>query len=363
MSGFDKERVLEEIQERLRSVSLAGSPGNPISAGMVERVIAHQGQVNLILNIPPDLVGAKDKIKGDIDAAINAIDGVNQVQILEKLPTQAAGGGGGGGAPAGAPGGAPQSAQDVPGVRHIIAVASGKGGVGKSTVAVNLAVALAKNHRVGLLDSDVYGPSVPKMLNLENQRPEALPGERILPIEAHGVKTMSIGYLLDDESPVIWRGPMVTGLLRQFLFQVEWGQLDYLVLDLPPGTGDAQLTLVQSIALGGGVIVTTPQDVALLDVRRGIQMFQRVEVPILGIVENMSTFVCPHCSKESEIFTGRGGQDAAERYGVPFLGSIPLDPRYATAGDAGTPIASTVRDSPLAQTIDKVAIDIARALP
>jgi ATP-binding protein involved in chromosome partitioning len=221
----------------------------------------------------------------------------------------------------------------------VIAVASGKGGVGKSTVAVNLALALtARGLRTGLLDADVYGPSTPKMLGIEDARPRATEKETIVPIEVHGLKTMSIGYLLEEDSPVIWRGPMVTGLLRQFLFQVEWGQLDYLVLDLPPGTGDAQLTLVQSIALAGAVIVTTPQDVALLDVQRGIQMFQRTNVPILGVLENMSGFECSSCGHITEIFRSGGGEDAAKRYSVPFLGKIPLEPATALSCDGGTPV-------------------------
>ena len=230
-------------------------------------------------------------------------------------------------APEGAQGPGPNTvgAQDIPGVTHVIAVASGKGGVGKSTVAVNLAVALQKlGKRVGLLDADVYGPSAPKMLGTEADRPNATEHETILPIESHGLKTMSIGYLLEEDSPVIWRGPMVTGLLRQFLFQVEWGELDFLILDLPPGTGDAQLTLVQSLSLAGGVIVTTPQDVALLDVQRGIQMFQRTSVPILGVVENMSHFQCSECGHVTEIFPGAGGEEISNRYGVPFLGKIPI---------------------------------------
>ncbi len=346
--SFDKERVLAEIERRLRGVPLPGSPGNPISAGMVERIIAHEGQVSLILAIPPDLVRSKEAIKSSAQSAVLGIDGVTKVQVLEKLPKGAPEAGA---APA-TPG---PGAQGIPGVRHAIAVASGKGGVGKSTIAVNLAAALAEKYRVGLLDCDIYGPSIPKMLGLENERPEALPGDRILPIEKFGLKTMSIGYLLDDDSPVIWRGPMVTGILRQFLFQVEWGELDYLILDLPPGTGDAQLTIVQALALAGGVIVTTPQDVALLDVRRGIQMFQRVQVPILGIVENMSVFYCPHCQKPTEIFSSGGGAAAAERYEVPFLGAIPLEAAYTAAGDSGKPTLIAAPQCPLARTMRAVA--------
>ncbi|MCI0650867.1 MAG: Mrp/NBP35 family ATP-binding protein [Planctomycetes bacterium] len=355
---FDKEKVLQQIDERLRKIPLPGSPGNPISAGLVERIIAHQGQVNLVMNFPSDLVRAKGEIKAAVESAVAAIDGVSQVQVLEKVqPQQAA-------ATAPAPGarGAGVGAQGVPGVRHIVAVASAKGGVGKSTVAVNLAAELGKRHRVGLLDADVYGPSIPMMLGILDERPSAAGGDRFLPIAAHGIKTMSIGFLLDDDAPVIWRGPMVTNLLRQFLFQVDWGELDYLVVDLPPGTGDAQLTMVQSIALSGGLIVTTPQNVALLDVQRGIQMFQRVEVPILGVIENMSVFVCPHCKKETEIFPAGGGKRAARRYDVPFLGSIPLEARYATSGDRGMPTVLADSESSLAKTIAAVASTVIEEL-
>ncbi len=245
----------------------------------------------------------------------------------------------------------------------MIAVASGKGGVGKSTVAVNLAVALSRlGHRTGLMDSDVYGPSIPKMLGLEGHRPAVTGEEKIVPLETHGLKTISMGFLIDDDSPVIWRGPMVTGLLKQFLFQVVWGDLDFLILDLPPGTGDAQLTIVQSVALAGGLIVTTPQDVALLDVQRGIKMFQQVEVPILGIVENMSVFACPHCGEESSIFSSGGGEAAAQRYGVPFLGGIPLSPDYSAAGDKGVPTVIADPDASLTKTMFAIAKRIAGEL-
>ena len=356
--AFDKERVLAEINTTLQDTPLPNSPGNPVSAGYVNRIIANAGQVHLVLDLPPDVGPAGAEIKRTIEARLIEIDGVDSVQILERTKPAAEAG------PTPAAGGGPVfGAQGVPGVKHIVAVASGKGGVGKSTIAVNLAAALARaGQRTGLMDSDVYGPSIPKMLGLEGHRPAVTDQERIVPIEKHGLKTISIGFLLDDESPVVWRGPMVTGLLKQFLFQVEWGELDYLVLDLPPGTGDAQLTLVQSVALAGGIIVTTPQDVALLDVQRGIQMFQRVEVPILGIVENMSTFVCPHCRNESAIFSTGGGEAAAERYGVPFLGSVPLVPDYARHGDAGTPTAVEDPEAPLSVTIAGMAQSVIETL-
>lgn len=358
--SFDKKQVLTEIQSLLEQTKIPGTQTTLVKAGCVQRIIAHQGDVSIVLTFPPEVISHRESLKRTIEDGVAAIAGVKKVQILEKLPP-----GGGGKAPhATAPGsGSVVAGKEVPGVRRIIAVASGKGGVGKSTVAVNLAVSLGRTGaRVGLLDSDVYGPSVPKMMGLEGERPHVTDRETIIPIDRYGIRTMSIGYLLEEDSPVIWRGPMVTGLLRQFLFQVEWGELDYLILDLPPGTGDAQLTLVQSISLDGGVIVTTPQDVALIDVQRGIQMFSRVEVPILGVLENMSSFECPHCGEVTEVFLSGGGKSAAERFGVPFLGSIPLVADYVRAGDNGTPVVLEAPDSALAKTIDSIARGIREKL-
>ena len=226
----------------------------------------------------------------------------------------------------------------LPEVKKVIAVASGKGGVGKSTVAANLAVTLAQlGHRVGLLDADIYGPSVPTMFGVF-ERPVVGENETVRPFVKYGVKLMSLGFLLDTDTPVIWRGPMVMRALEQMLGQVSWGALDYLILDLPPGTGDAQLTLTQRVPLAAAVIVTTPQDVALIDARKGLAMFRKVEVPIAGIVENMSFFCCPNCGHETEIFKRGGGRRTAELLGCPFLGAIPLDPEIVAGGDAGKPI-------------------------
>ena len=246
----------------------------------------------------------------------------------------------------------------IPGVGKTIAVASGKGGVGKSTVAVNLAVALAKGGaRVGLLDTDLYGPSIPLMMGIHEEL-NVTKDERLIPLESHGVKLISVGFMLDEEQALIWRGPLIMQLIKQFLTQVEWGELDYLVIDLPPGTGDAQLTLVQTIPLDGALIVTTPQDVALIDARRAIQMFGEVKVPIVGIVENMSYFTCPHCNEKTEIFSSGGGEKTSERYDVPLLGKIPLDPVIREGGDAGTPIVEAEKDSPHA----KIFMDISKAV-
>ncbi|MFQ5653844.1 MAG: Mrp/NBP35 family ATP-binding protein [Planctomycetota bacterium] len=354
--AFEKEQVLAAVQERLAQISPRGTPGDVIKLGLVQRIIAHEGQVTVVLSIPPDLGASLESLSGSIERSLSQIDGVAKVQVLETRREARKE------APEGAPA-SPVGAQQIPGVRHTLAIASGKGGVGKSTIAVNLAAQLTSaGQRVGLLDADVYGPSVPKMLGLEGSRPQVTEDQQIVPIEKYGMRTMSIGFLLEDDSPVIWRGPMVAGLLRQFLYQVTWGELDYLVLDLPPGTGDAQLTLVQSIALSGGVIVTTPQDVALLDVQRGIQMFSRVEVPILGVIENMSLFECPHCGERTEIFSSGGGRAAAQRYRVPFLGSIPLDAGYVDACDRGVPTVVSDPESSLAQALRSVADEIVQQL-
>ncbi len=226
----------------------------------------------------------------------------------------------------------------VPGVQNLIAVGSGKGGVGKTTVAVNLALALARlGHPTGLLDADVYGPNVPLMLGV-NEPPHAI-GERIQPIERHGLKVMSMGFLAPGDKPLIWRGPMLHSVIQQFLRNVEWGELDYLVIDLPPGTGDVQLSLVQTAPLGGAIVVTTPSDVSLEDARKAVLMFDQVKVPVIGIVENMSYLTCPHCSERIDVFSTGGGRRTAEQMDVHFLGELPLDPAVRVGGDSGTPVA------------------------
>jgi len=246
--------------------------------------------------------------------------------------------------------------QPLPGIRNIIAVASGKGGVGKSTVAVNLALALqAEGARVGILDADIYGPSQPRMLG-SSERPTSPDGKNMNPIRAHGLQAMSIGFLIQDEDqPMIWRGPMVVQALAQLLNETRWDDLDYLVIDLPPGTGDIQLSLSQRIPVSGAVIVTTPQDIALLDARKGLQMFRRVEVPVLGIVENMSTFCCPNCGHREPIFGEGGGVRMAEEYGVALLGQLPLDLRIRQQADSGNPTVAADPESPLSQLYRDIA--------
>jgi len=261
------------------------------------------------------------------------------------------------------PPGTPPQKIALPHIKYVVAVASGKGGVGKSTVAVNLALALAGEgrRRVGLVDADVYGPSLPIMLGTD-ARPRVGPDKRIHPLERYGIKLMSMGFFLDEQSPVIWRGPIVMGIVRQFLRDVEWGELDLLVVDLPPGTGDAPLTLVQQVPVAGAVVVTTPQDVALLDVGRGMAMFAQVSTPVLGVVENMSGYLCPRCGTEDPIF-GRGGADAlAARFGVPVLARIPLVPALREGGDAGRPLVAAQPEHPASRLFAALAGRVADAL-
>jgi len=247
------------------------------------------------------------------------------------------------------------------GVKNAIAVASGKGGVGKSTIATNVALALAQSGAsVGLLDADIYGPNIPLMMGV-HERPRSSNG-RILPPEGYGVKLMSMGFLVEEGTPIIWRGPMIHNALRQFISDVDWGKLDYMVVDLPPGTGDASLSLVQSLALTGAVIVTTPQDVALADVVKGIAMFNQLEVPVLGVVENMSYFVCGHCGERTEIFSHGGGRAVAERMNAPFLGEVPIDPVVRVGGDSGQPVVISEPDSPAATAISDIAAKVAAAI-
>ena len=249
---------------------------------------------------------------------------------------------------------APEKA-GVPGIGAIIAVASGKGGVGKSTTSVNLALGLQANGlKVGIMDADIYGPSMPRLLHISG-RPQNVSGRIIRPMEGYGLKVMSMGFLVDEETPMIWRGPMVISALTQMLREVEWGELDVLVVDMPPGTGDAQLTMAQNVPLAGAVIVSTPQDLALIDARKGLAMFRKVDVPILGIVENMSYFVCPDCGGRHDIFGHGGARKEAERIGVPFLGEVPLDMQIRSTSDGGTPIVMSEPDSVHAKTYREIA--------
>jgi len=251
----------------------------------------------------------------------------------------------------------------LPGVKNIVAVSSGKGGVGKSTTSANLALALAQEGaRVGILDADIYGPSVPLMLGLSGQQPESEDGKTMIPLQAHGVQANSIGFLIDTDQPMVWRGPMATQALRQLLNETKWDDLDYLVIDMPPGTGDIQLTLAQSVPLTGAVIVTTPQDIALLDARKGLMMFEKVGVPILGIVENMSIHICSNCGHAEHIFGSGGGEKMCADYKVPFLGSLPLDITIREQADSGTPTVVAAPDSAVAEAYRAIARQVAIAI-
>jgi len=314
-----------------------------VSLGMVRNVRVAGADVNVEVMLTTPACPLRSKIENDCREALGRIPGIGQVTIRM-------------GGTVTAPRPAPTAAAGIPGVKHVIAVASGKGGVGKSTVSVNLAVALAETGaKVGLLDADVYGPSIPVMMGV-NRVPDMDPGQRIIPLEAHGVKLMSLGFLLPDAStPVIWRGPMIGKALTQFLRDVNWGELDYLLIDLPPGTGDAQLTLSQSVAMAGAVIVMTPQDVASIIAGRVLVMFRKMRVPILGIIENMSTFLCPTCHEETRIFSQGGGARASRELEAPLLGEIPLDAGVCEGGDAGLPVLIREPDSPIAEVFREVA--------
>ena len=256
----------------------------------------------------------------------------------------------------------PQQNITLPNIKYKIAVASGKGGVGKSTVATNLAISLAQaGAAVGLMDADAYGPSIPTMMGIKD-KPQTTPQRKLIPLVRHNIKLMSIGFMVPEEQAMIWRGPMLHSAIRQFLTDVEWEELDYLIIDLPPGTGDVALTLSQAIPLNGAVIVTTPQDVALADVRRGVAMFERLGVPILGIIENMSYFLCPHCNEKTEIFRSDGGKNMSERFSVALLGQIPLDAEVCTAGDIGVPIVAGHPDSPQTAAFAGVAAELDKVL-
>jgi len=331
----------QELLEVLKRVKYPGFSRDIVSFGIVRDVQIGSGGVTVELTAPAAPDETVDRIRADVAAALGAATDLPVTVEMERAPRPTA---------------APRTARTgIPGVNAIVAVASGKGGVGKSTVAVNVACALARDARVGLLDADVYGPSVPIMLGLDEERPEVRPDKRIVPVEKYGLRAISMGMFVGERTPVIWRGPMVTKLITEFFKNVEWGELDYLILDLPPGTGDAQLTVAQQVPLAGGVIVTTPQDVALLDVKRGITMFQQVNAPVLGVVENMSFHVCSGCGERAEIFGHGGGEAMARQFGVPFLGAIPLVREVRAAGDRGVPIVVANPEHPQSRAFTDVA--------
>ena len=341
----------QQVREALKSVKYPGFSRDIVSFGLVKAVQIDDGEVNVQLALATSDPNVPATIKHDAEEILRNLSGVRTARVLIDIHAPPAGAGAAG-----------MVTTRIPGIKHVIAVASGKGGVGKSTIAANLALALQQTKsRVGLCDCDIYGPSISLMFG-SRERPVATEENKIVPIEQYGLRLMSMGFLLDDTSPAILRGPMVTRYTQQFLRQVEWGELDYLVLDLPPGTGDIQLTIVQTVALSGAIIVTTPQEVALIDARKAATMFDKVNVPVLGLIENMSYFICPGDGKRYDIFGTGGGEREAKRLRVPLLGQIPIDIATREAGDRGMPIVGEDRKSPVTAEFIKIAQRIRETL-
>ena len=341
----------EQVKTALKSVKYPGFTRDIVSFGLVKSIHIDNGDVKVQLALATNDPNIPAAIKNNAESALRAMEGIRSTKVLIDIHAPPAGAGTG------------MATTRIPGIKHVIAVASGKGGVGKSTVAANLAVALEQTGAaVGLCDCDIYGPSISLMFGTR-ERPTATEENKIVPIEQYGLRLMSMGFLLDDTSPAILRGPMVTRYTQQFLRQVEWGELDYLVLDLPPGTGDIQLTIVQTVALSGAIIVTTPQEVALIDARKAATMFDKVNVPVLGLIENMSYFTSPSDGKRYDIFGSGGGEREAKRLRVPLLGQIPIDITTREAGDRGIPIVSEVRQSPVTKEFVRIAKGLRERLP
>ena len=370
MTALDQNAVLE----RLRSVEGPDGKGDIVSLGLVSDILINGAKVMFSITVDAARAHALEPLREKAAAAVKSLDGVESTLVIltaerrgnsmatnspppRPAPATAS-------SPAAHP---PRPAADrpsasgkpgIPGVTAIIAVASGKGGVGKSTTAVNIALGLAANGlKVGLLDADIYGPSVPRLLGLSG-RPDSIEGRTLKPMEAYGIKAMSMGFLVEEETPMIWRGPMVMSAITQMLREVAWAPLDILVVDMPPGTGDAQLTMAQQVPLAGAVIVSTPQDLALIDARKGLAMFRKVDVPLLGIVENMSYFIAPDTGARYDIFGHGGAKREAERLGVPFLGEVPLEMVIRETSDSGKPITATAPDSPHARVYKDIAAKI-----
>jgi len=335
-----------QVQELLKQTIDPTTGKDYVSSKEIKKVQVSGNDVSVEVVLGYPARSQLEPVRQQIEDALKSLPGVGNVSagVSFKIVSHAVQGG----------------VQLVPGVRNIIAVASGKGGVGKSTVAVNLALALAaEGASAGILDADIYGPSQPMMLGIQGQRPTSPDGKALAPMVAHGVQAMSIGFLIDMEQPMVWRGPMVTQALEQLLRDTQWKDLDYLIVDMPPGTGDIQLTLAQKVPVTGAVIVTTPQDIALLDARKGLKMFEKVKVPILGIVENMSTHICSNCGHEEHVFGAGGGEKMAREYGITVLGSLPLDIRIREQADSGNPSVVADPDSPAAKTYREIARKVA----
>jgi ATP-binding protein involved in chromosome partitioning len=350
-----------QVMDSLKAVIEPGSGADIVAREMVSGLVIKDGNVGFVIEVDPRDGAKMEPLREHAEKIVHALPGV--VSVTAVLTAHSAAGQNASSAPQGAPqpgpapqrAGVPDAKPMVPGVNAIVAVASGKGGVGKSTVTTNLALGLATlGLKVGILDADIYGPSQPRMLGIGG-RPSSPDGKTLSPLENYGIKCMSMGFLVPEDSPMIWRGPMVSSALQQMLRDVAWGELDVLLVDMPPGTGDAQLSMSQQVPLAGAVIVSTPQDIALLDARKGLNMFRKVDVPVLGIIENMSLFVCPNCGHESHIFSHGGARLEAEKLGVEFLGEVPLDIEIRETSDGGRPIVVSRPDSPHAKTFIAMA--------
>ena len=339
----------EDILTTLKTIDSGTGGLDIVARNWVADVLTKDGHVTVTLEVPPTLGPKLEPVRQAAEKAVHAMPGVMSATVVLTAARAAQ--------PPQAKGGAPKGTGriELTGVKHIVAVASGKGGVGKSTTATNLAVALAKlGHKVAIFDADIFGPSQPRLLGLAKMKPNS-DGEKVHPLEAHGVKVMSIGFMIAEDNPIVWRGPMVMGALEQMLRDVDWGELDVMIVDMPPGTGDTQLTMSQRVPLAGAVIVSTPQDIALLDARKGLNMFRKVEVPILGLIENMSYHICTNCGHREDIFSHGGAHRTADELGADFLGEIPLDLKIRVTSDGGTPIVASDPDSPHSKAYISIA--------
>jgi ATP-binding protein involved in chromosome partitioning len=357
------ETVKAAVIDRLKQIKGPDLEGDIVSLGLVSDVFVSDGRVAFSITVPAERAQELEPLRQAAEKVVKEVEGVENAMVAltaERAPGTAS-------KPAASP--PPRQARKgpeetatpkpgVPGIKHIIAVASGKGGVGKSTTTANLALAMAANGlKVGVLDADIYGPSVPRLFNVSG-RPEPVSGRVLKPLEGYGIKVMSMGFMVEEETPMIWRGPMVISALTQMLREVAWGELDVLVVDMPPGTGDAQLTMAQQVPLAGAVIVSTPQDLALIDARKGLNMFKRVDVPVLGIVENMSFFLCPDCGGRHDIFGHGGARAEADRLDVQFLGEVPLTMKIRETSDAGTPIVVSDPEGEVAGIYKEIAANV-----